>query len=99
MVTARTGGEALAAIGRDHPHLILLDIGLPDMGGFEVVRALQSDEKTLAIPIIGMTARHLDDSTVKMIRLEKNVRNFLQKPFSPKELREEIKRVLAPRPI
>lgn len=77
------------------PLLILLDIVMPDMGGYEVVRLLQAAPQTEAIPVIIMTAKNFDDSTVKMIQAEKNVRGFIIKPFKPTDLLKMIEAVAA----
>jgi len=60
------------------PNVILLDIVMPDMGGYEVVRLLQSTPQTQDIPLIVMTAKNYDDSTVKMIKAEKKRLRFHQ---------------------
>lgn len=57
VTVAFSGEEALAAVARVHPTLILLDVMMPDMDGIEVCRRLQSDEATRAIPVIFVTAR------------------------------------------
>ncbi|MBK6880090.1 MAG: response regulator [Elusimicrobia bacterium] len=75
------------------PNVILLDIVMPDMGGYEVVRLLQSTPQTQDIPLIVMTAKNYDDSTVKMIKAEKNVYGFINKPFKPTDLLKMIQRV------
>ncbi len=63
VVTAATGNEALVA-ARRHPNLILLDVGLPDMTGFEVCRLLKRNSSTKHIPIVFMSASHTDSSAV-----------------------------------
>lgn len=75
------------------PSVILLDIVMPDMGGYEVVRLLQSTPQTQEIPLIVMTAKNYDDSTVKMIKAEQNVYGFINKPFKPTDLLKMIERV------
>lgn len=52
VITAGTGRDGLAKAKQDHPHLILLDIMLPDMGGFEILEKLKADPDTKAIPVI-----------------------------------------------
>jgi CheY-like chemotaxis protein len=54
--TAASGPEALAAIRRDPPDLILLDIGLPGMDGYMVLESLRNDPATVAIPVVAVTA-------------------------------------------
>ncbi|MBK8574118.1 MAG: response regulator [Elusimicrobia bacterium] len=59
---------------------------MPDLGGYDVVRLLQGTPQTKNIPVIVMTAKNFDDSTIKMIKAESNVFGFLYKPFKPSEL-------------
>jgi CheY-like chemotaxis protein len=68
------------------PQAILLDVVMPDMGGYDVVRLLQGAPQTKTIPVIVMTAKNFDDSTIKMIKAEGNVFGFLNKPFKPSDL-------------
>lgn len=77
------------------PQLILLDIVMPDMSGYDVARALRADPDLAGIPLIGMTAKSYDDSTIKMVKAEPNVRGFINKPFRPGDLKRLIESVLA----
>lgn len=77
------------------PDVILCDIVMPDMGGYEVARALQANPQTQSVPMIVMTAKNYDDSTVKMIKAEPNVFGFINKPFKPSELIKMINAVMA----
>ena len=52
VITAATGADGLAKIKLERPHLVLLDIMLPDMGGFEILEKLKTDPDTRAIPVI-----------------------------------------------
>ena len=94
VILTPNGRTALQKVKWQKPAVILLDIMMPDMNGYEVVRALQSDPETATIPVLIMTARSFDDSTVQMIRNESNVRGFLNKPFRLDELRTKIKSIL-----
>jgi two-component system response regulator len=79
VVVARTGQEALDYLfamgkhaGRDKsltPELVLLDLGLPDMGGFEVLRRVQADDRTKNIPVVVITSSHSEDDLVESYRL------------------------------
>lgn len=81
---ADTGAQALA-MGQQHmPHLILMDILLPDMDGFEVCSRLRSLPRTSHIPIIFLTRQ--DDKTARMQALELGADDFIAKPFDPEEL-------------
>ncbi|HEU0079731.1 MAG TPA: response regulator [Longimicrobiaceae bacterium] len=59
VLAAASGAEALEAAGARGPHLILLDLGLPDMSGLDVARALRARDGTRATPIIALTGRAL----------------------------------------
>lgn len=84
------GSAALAAIERQAPDLIVLDLMLPIMGGFQVTRALRYGAQD--IPIIMLTAKN--DEADRIAGLELGADDYLTKPFSPKELVARIKAVL-----
>jgi CheY-like chemotaxis protein len=95
VMTALNGAAALQKARWNKPDVLLLDIMMPDTGGYEVVCALQGDPGTARIPIIVMTAKNFDDSTVKLIKAEPNVFGFINKPFKPDELKKQIAQALA----
>jgi DNA-binding response OmpR family regulator len=83
-------GEAgLAAARRDHPDLVVLDLGLPGVDGLDVTRAIRRDSN---LPIIMLTAR--DDELDKLLGLELGADDYLTKPFSPRELVARVRAVL-----
>lgn len=84
-VKATSGGAAIKTAQLLHPELILLDLMLPKPGGFEVMRELQGED-TSNIPIVIVTGRYMDRSTLEMIKQEPNVRDFLEKPVEPQAL-------------
>ncbi len=84
------GSAALAAIERQSPDLIVLDLMLPIMGGFQVTRALRHGAQD--IPIIMLTAKN--DEADRIAGLELGADDYLTKPFSPKELVARVKAVL-----
>ena len=89
-VTAADGREALAkAQGTD---LILLDVMMPELDGFEVCRRLKADRSTMAIPVIMLTAKA--EEIDKVLGLELGADDYLSKPFSMRELMARIKAVL-----
>ncbi|MBL0058224.1 MAG: response regulator [Elusimicrobia bacterium] len=92
---ALNGKTAMQKAIWHRPAVILLDVVMPDMGGYEVVRLLQSTPQTQDIPLIVMTAKNYDDSTIRMIKAERNVFGFINKPFKPSELIKMIGLVLA----
>jgi CheY-like chemotaxis protein len=95
-VTAADGQEALDQARKHEPDLILLDLMLPKFGGFEIVRELQVDEGD--IPIVIITGRYTDRSTSDMIKLESNVKDFIEKPVKPPVLTALIHQILQTQP-
>ena len=87
-----TGAEALRAVRTSIPDLIVLDLMLPEMDGFEVCRRLRGDAGTAAIPIIMLTAK--SDEIDRVVGLELGADDYVAKPFSPKELVARVRAVL-----
>jgi len=87
--TASTGGQALKFARELKPDLILLDIMLPEMDGFEVCRTLRQEMNT---PILMLTAR--DDEIDRVVGLEGGADDYLTKPFSMRELLARVKAML-----
>ena len=95
--TAADGEEALRKSQQLSPDLILLDLMLPKLGGFEILRELQ-DDATAGIPIVIITGRYTERSTSDMIKQEPNVIEFIEKPLKPQLLLSAIHKILKPRP-
>ena len=91
-IDANDGKEALDLAKKEFPELILLDLMLPVMDGFDVCKELKRERKTANIPIIMLTAK--TQETDKIIGLELGADDYVTKPFSPKELIARIKAVL-----
>ncbi len=90
---ANSGAQAMASLANETPDLILLDIMMPEMDGYEVARHLRSEPATSEIPIIMFTAKtQLDD---KVTGFEAGADDYLTKPTQPRELLAHIKAVLA----
>jgi two-component system, OmpR family, alkaline phosphatase synthesis response regulator PhoP len=87
--TAGTGQDALDALGRERPDLIVLDLMLPDIDGIEVCRRVRRGSD---IPILMLTAR--DEDVDKIIGLEVGADDYLTKPFNPRELVARVKSIL-----
>ena len=89
VVTARDGREALMRARTEHPDLVVLDLGLPQLDGLDVTRQLRRDAD---VPIIMLTAR--DDESDKLVGLELGADDYVTKPFSPRELVARVRAVL-----
>ena len=93
VVTAGSGQEALDKIEKEMPDLVLLDIIMPKMDGWEVFSRIKSNPKTTDTPVIMLTAK--DQRIDKLIGLHVvRVDDYITKPFGRSELLERIKRVL-----
>jgi CheY-like chemotaxis protein len=89
---AASGCEALSAIAEERPDLILLDIMMPGMDGFEVVRRLRADKTTHTPPIVMVTA--LDDEGSRARLAASGINDVLTKPINRWELRALLERML-----
>jgi DNA-binding response OmpR family regulator len=89
VVWARSGEEALALAARPGIRIVVLDLGLPGIDGFEVCRTLRSRSR---IPIIMLTAR--DEEGDRVVGLELGADDYMLKPFSPRELAARLKAIL-----
>jgi CheY-like chemotaxis protein len=94
VTVALNGKTAMQKAVWTQPQVVLLDVVLPDMGGYDVVRLLRGAPQTKDVPVIVMTAKNFDDSTIKLIKAEANVFGFLNKPFKPSELVKMIESAL-----
>jgi two-component system alkaline phosphatase synthesis response regulator PhoP len=89
VLTAADGVQALELARTKRPDLVVLDLGLPKLGGLEVTRALRAET---AIPIVMLTAR-VEESD-RLLGLELGADDYITKPFSPRELVARVKAVL-----
>jgi two-component system, cell cycle response regulator len=80
VITASSGAEALRAAGTEHPDIVLLDVMMPEMDGFEVCRRLKADARTADIPVIMVTA--LSEISDRVHGLECGADDFLTKPVN-----------------
>jgi two-component system, OmpR family, response regulator len=83
-VQVYTGQDALAAVSRHQPDLILLDLSLPDINGFELCDRLKRNRETNLIPVIMLTAHHDAKERAAGVRVGAN--GYLIKPFAPEQL-------------
>ena len=88
-VWCATGQEALARFARETFALVILDVGLPDMNGFDLCRKLRASS---SVPIIFVTARK--DEIDRVVGLEIGGDDYVVKPFSPRELTARVKAIL-----
>lgn len=89
VVTAANGRQALDAVGREPPDLIVLDLMMPEMDGIEFLRVLRTKHST---PVVLLTARVEDED--KIVGLELGADDYLTKPFRPRELLARVRAVL-----
>lgn len=87
--SAANGADAIAAFEREKPHLVVLDLMLPQIGGMEVCRLIR---RTADVPIIMLTAR--GDEMDRIAGFEVGADDYLAKPFSPRELVARVRAVL-----
>ena len=84
VTTAATGADALSAARTERPVLIVLDLMLPGLSGFEVLEQLRADEATSRIAVLMLTARREEPDRIRGLSLGAD--DYLAKPFSPQEL-------------
>lgn len=89
VLEAGNGPDALASARANMPDLMILDVSMPGMSGFEVVEKLKSDISTEKIPILMLTA--LDNVENRVRGLKLGADDYLSKPFNPRELMERVK--------
>jgi signal transduction histidine kinase len=92
LLTAASGEEALAMVAQQPPDLILLDVMMPGMDGYQVARAIKGNLATKNIPIIMVTALH--DHHAKMLGLSAGAEDFLSKPIDRAELCVRVRNLL-----
>jgi CheY-like chemotaxis protein len=91
--TAADGFEALELVAAEHPDVIILDLHLPTMDGFEVCRRLKSDEATRAIPIVMMTAAYVSMEDARKGE-NSGADEYVVKPFLREVLIHNVERLL-----
>jgi len=91
---ANGGREGLELVRKELPDLVLLDLMMPDMDGWDVYHQIKSDELTRDIPVIVITAKAQNIDKVLGLRVAK-VEDYIAKPFSPQELLDRIDIVLS----
>jgi DNA-binding NarL/FixJ family response regulator len=92
VATARTGADALVSVNQTMPDLIVSDIRMPKMDGYQLARALRSNARTKLIPIIFLTAK--DEREDRLAGIRTGVDAYLVKPFDPEELLAVVANIL-----
>ncbi len=90
--TASDGRAALAEVQADPPDLLLLDVQMPELDGFEVAAMLKADPATATIPIIMVSAH--EGRGARLVGLESGAEDYLSKPVDPAELIAKIRNLL-----
>lgn len=93
LIGAVGGREGLETVRRVKPDLVLLDLMMPDMDGWEVYQQMKADEDLKAIPVIVVTAKAQSIDKVLGLHIAK-VDDYVTKPFGPQELLESVRKVL-----
>ncbi|MDB4387398.1 response regulator transcription factor [Akkermansiaceae bacterium] len=90
--TIHDGREGLALVLQNQPDLVVLDLMIPTMDGYQVLKEMQRDTRSHSIPVLMLTARsQIED---RILGLEKGADDYMTKPFSPRELVLRVKAIL-----
>src|SRR3989338_9084790 len=92
VLVSENGTQGLKIARKQTPHLIILDLMLPDMGGLEVCRELKTTETTKYIPVIMLTAK--GEEVDRIVGFEVGADDYMTKPFSPRELTLRVKAIV-----
>jgi two-component system response regulator VicR len=98
IIGANGGKEGLEIVRKNHPDLVLLDLMMPEMDGWEVYQQMKADETTKDIPVIVVTAKAQSIDKVLGLHIAK-VDDYIAKPFSPQELLASVDSVLGRKQI
>jgi CheY-like chemotaxis protein len=94
VIEARDGEEGVSRARSERPDIILMDISIPKMDGWEATQRLKADGETAAIPIIALTAHALEEDRLKAIRA--GCDGYLAKPVEPRRVVEEVEKFIGP---
>lgn len=92
VLTAHNGSEALRLALAEHPDLVLMDIQMPEMDGYEAARRMQADPRLASIPIVAVTSYAMTSDRAKA--LEMGFVGYIEKPIQPQTFVAEITRFL-----
>lgn len=92
VATAADGGAGLAAVRALSPHLVLLDVMMPVMDGYQVLRSIRAEPKLAALPVIMLTAKGQERDI--LTGFKDGATDYIVKPFSPAEVVARVRRAL-----
>lgn len=92
LTMAKSGSQALKLMEKNVPDIILLDIKMPEMDGFELLEIIKNDDRYKQIPVVFLTADNEADNVEKSIGL--GASDLIKKPFRPDEMLDRIAKVL-----
>ncbi len=94
VIEARDGEEGVSRARSQQPDIILMDISIPKMDGWEATQRLKGDDATAGIPIIALTAHALEEDRVKAMRA--GCDGYLAKPVEPRRVVQEVEKFIGP---
>ena len=92
VVQAANGEEAVAAAREHHPDLIMMDVRMPKMTGYEACRLIKADPELRAIPVVFLSAKGQDSEV--QTGLEVGATDYILKPFAPEQLLQRVSEIL-----
>ena len=92
VVTAEDGSQGVEVCKREMPDLVLMDVVMPNLNGFQATRQISKDAKTSHIPVILVTTK--DQETDKVWGMRQGAKAYVTKPINDDELRDAIKKLL-----
>src|SRR5579859_2165003 len=92
VISAATGAEAIQQVRTALPDLVILDVMLPDVDGWQVLQTLESSPETAGVPVVMLTARAADEDILR--GLEAGAVEYITKPFYPEDLVASVKIIL-----
>jgi DNA-binding response OmpR family regulator len=93
VIGANGGIEGLETVQRERPDLVLLDLMMPDMDGWEVYQQMKADDELRNIPVVVVTAKAQSIDKVLGLHIAK-VDDYITKPFGPQELLESVEKII-----
>lgn len=94
VIGANGGVEGIDAVRKEKPDLVLLDLMMPDMDGWEVYQQMKADPELRSIPVVVVTAKAQSIDKVLGLHIAK-VDDYITKPFGPQELLESVEKILS----